>query len=133
LSGAGLEQQLRRSAKSRANGAFATAKVSAFHPKTADESEKFPKHAVGTETAILCPDSYLPLLHSAKRGLPMNKHEAAKAQPGIEPNTNKENRLNTPNDKELQVDWQKKKGDGDKSRNLRGNDAKRLKHGEKGV
>jgi hypothetical protein len=63
----------------------------------------------------------------------MNKHEAAAAQPGIEPNTNKESRLNTPNDKERQVDWQKKMGDGDKSRNLRGNDAKRLKHNEKGA
>jgi hypothetical protein len=38
----------------------------------------------------------------------MNKHEAAKAQPGIDPNTSKESRLNTPNDKERQVDWQKK-------------------------
>lgn len=63
----------------------------------------------------------------------MNKHEAAKAQPGIQPNTNNQSLINTPNDKELQVDWQKKMGDGDKSRKLRGNDAQRLKHGEKGA
>jgi hypothetical protein len=60
----------------------------------------------------------------------MNKHEAAKAQPGIEPNTNQENRLNTPNDKELQVDWQKRQGNLHKESIQRGKEATRLKGGE---
>lgn len=60
----------------------------------------------------------------------MNKHEAAKSQPGIEPNTNKESRLNTPNDKERQVDWQKRQGNLHKESIQRGNEATRLKGGE---
>jgi hypothetical protein len=60
----------------------------------------------------------------------MNKHEAAKAQAGIEPNTNQENRLNTPNDKELQVDWQKRQGNLHKESIQRGKEATRLKGGE---
>jgi hypothetical protein len=110
---------------------FATVKLSAFHPKTADDAQKFLKYAVGMEAATILTLGIYQL--SVTRSITMKKHEAAAAQPGIEPNTSKESRLNTPNDKELQVDWQKKKGDGDKSRKLRGNDAKRLKHGEKGA
>jgi hypothetical protein len=60
----------------------------------------------------------------------MNKHEAAKAQPGIEPNTNKQNRLNTPNDQELQVDWQKRQGNLHKESIQRGKEATRLKGGD---
>ncbi|MDZ4656184.1 MAG: hypothetical protein SH868_01260 [Bythopirellula sp.] len=60
------------------------------------------------------------------------KNPAAPGQPHIAPNTNEEQRLNTPNDIDHKVDWQKKMGDGDKSRKLRGNDAKRLKGGKKG-
>jgi hypothetical protein len=62
----------------------------------------------------------------------MKKNPPAPAQPHLAPNTNEDHRLNVPNDVEHQVEWQRKMGDGDKSRNLRGNDAKRLKGGEKG-
>lgn len=60
----------------------------------------------------------------------MNKHEAAKAQPNIEPNTNKESRLNTPNDKERQFDWHKRQGNLHKESIQRGQEATRLKGGE---
>lgn len=62
----------------------------------------------------------------------MKKNPAAPGQPNIAPNTNEDQRLNTPTDVDQKVDWQKKMGDGDKSRKLRGNDAKRLKGGQKG-
>ncbi len=62
----------------------------------------------------------------------MNKNPPAPDQPHIHPNTNEDQRLNVPTDVDQKVDWQKKMGDGDKSRKLRGNDAKRLKGGEKG-
>lgn len=61
----------------------------------------------------------------------MKKQQAASAQPHLEPNKSKESRLNSSNDEEQQIEWLKKKGDADKARKLRGNDAKRLK-GEKG-
>jgi hypothetical protein len=61
------------------------------------------------------------------------KNPAALGQPHLAPNTDEKERLNTPNDVENKIDWQKKMGDGDRSRKLRGNDAKRLKGGEKGV
>ena len=62
----------------------------------------------------------------------MKKNPSAPDQPRIAPNTNEDQRLNVPTDVDQKVDWQKKMGDGDKSRNLRGNDAKRLKGGKKG-
>ncbi len=62
----------------------------------------------------------------------MKKNPPAPGQPQIAPNTNEDQRLNVPTDVDQKVDWQKKMGDGDKSRNLRGNDAKRLKGGKKG-
>ncbi len=63
----------------------------------------------------------------------MKKQSAASDQPHISPDKSKESRINVPTDVEEKVDWQKKMGDGDKSRNLRGNDAKRLKGGKKGA
>ena len=60
----------------------------------------------------------------------MNKHQAAQSQPEIEPNHNEEERLNTPNDKERQVDWQNRQGDLHKESMQRGDDAKRLKGGK---
>lgn len=63
----------------------------------------------------------------------MKPNPPAPHQPHLAPNTNEDRRLNTPNDVEEKIDWQKKMGDGDKSRNLRGSDAKRLKGGEKGA
>jgi hypothetical protein len=63
----------------------------------------------------------------------MKKQKAASDQPQVSPEKGKESRLNVPTDVDQKVDWQKKMGDGDKSRNLRGNDAKRLKGGKRGA
>jgi hypothetical protein len=51
-------------------------------------------------------------------------------QPHLEPKTNENSRLNTPNDVDQTVDWQRRQGNLHKESIQRGGDAKRLKGGE---
>jgi hypothetical protein len=51
-------------------------------------------------------------------------------QPNLEPKTNEASRLNTPNDVDDQVEWQRRQGNLHKESIQRGNDAKRLKGGQ---
>jgi hypothetical protein len=51
-------------------------------------------------------------------------------QPHLEPKTNEASRLNTPNDVDAQVEWQRRKGNVHKESIQRAGDAKRLKGGK---
>lgn len=57
----------------------------------------------------------------------------APEQPHLKPNTNEKNRLDTPDDAERQIDWQKRQGNVHKERIQRADDAKRLKGGKEGT
>ncbi len=60
------------------------------------------------------------------------KNPTPPGQPEISPDKSQESLINAPNENEQRRNWANKIHDGDKSRKLRGNDAKRLKGGEKG-
>lgn len=54
----------------------------------------------------------------------------APAQPNLDPKTNEANRLNTPNDVDQTVEWQRRQGNLHKESIQRGQEATRLKGGE---
>ncbi len=62
----------------------------------------------------------------------MKKNKLADGQPDLSPEKGQESLANAPNENELRRHWANKIHDGDKSRKLRGNDAKRLIGGKKG-
>jgi hypothetical protein len=51
-------------------------------------------------------------------------------QPQLKPKTDEDSRLNTPNDIDQTIEWQRRQGNVHKESTLRANDAKRLKGGE---
>jgi hypothetical protein len=54
----------------------------------------------------------------------------APAQPRLEPKTNEDSRLNTPDDVDETVEWQRRQGNLHKESIQRAGDAKRLKGGK---